>query len=541
MNIINDPWLFVEYLDGTTTQVSVRQAFTDAEKIRKFVTPCFHKTVMYAYDIPVIQLFVTILQAAYYKPEYDFIAKDEFFSKNLMTNGWDDKVLFGYLDKWSCRFNLFDEKYPFLQDITLQPTGSEGHDYLTTVNPFAPCANNVFFGKIRSVCKDRNDPMAFYEMDETELAYHLLFENVFGHSPCGAQYPHKAVSFKAGLNIIPEGKNIRETIIFNCLPLEKSSRPVDEYESDIMYDRPVWELNSQSEILNYDMANVCKNKLLCTFFPGFHIRAFKEDGKIVEIVLGRDIKESVFNKEDMDSLRDNYVIHNPWAIYATKEDKKTKEKTYFYKQWYPTIKLMSLCLEITSNLPDSISCNIVDQELQKNHGATCLIYFREMDDKFANVLSCGRYEVRQEVFDKLQDEQNHEKASQVCKRMDAVLSNMRSTVSRINKYSASIERNSKTLISKESFRRIETQFVDKVVHYFFNEFIDNIDKEDITTESFKQIHAWAKELMETLADSCKADFIEVQNQLSLFSYSLYKLDEKAKKQYNKETGGNESD
>ena len=71
MNIINDPWLFVEYLDGTTTQVSVRQAFTAAEKIRKFVTPCFHKTVMYAYDIPVIQLFVTILQAAYYKPEYE--------------------------------------------------------------------------------------------------------------------------------------------------------------------------------------------------------------------------------------------------------------------------------------------------------------------------------------------------------------------------------------------------------------------------------------------------------------------------------------
>ena len=60
MNVLNDNWLFVRYNTGKVKQISVRQAFLDAEKIKDIETPTFHGTTVSLYDVPVIQ-FLSIL------------------------------------------------------------------------------------------------------------------------------------------------------------------------------------------------------------------------------------------------------------------------------------------------------------------------------------------------------------------------------------------------------------------------------------------------------------------------------------------------
>ena len=150
MNIINDPWLFVEYLDGTKTQVSIRQAFIDAEKIKNIDTPVFHNTKVSIYEVPVIQFLATILETVYFKPENNFVAHNKYFCKNLMNDGWDLQLILDYLNKWQDRFNLFDEKYPFMQDISLKKyIKDENNDndlsYISKISVVAPGANNLIF------------------------------------------------------------------------------------------------------------------------------------------------------------------------------------------------------------------------------------------------------------------------------------------------------------------------------------------------------------------------------------------------------------
>ena len=110
MNVLTDNWLFVRYNTGKVKQISVRQAFLDAEKIKDIETPTFHGTTVSLYDVPVIQFLSILLLAAYFKPANKFKAHQATFNKELTTKGWDEKVLTKYFDKWEKRFNLFDEK-----------------------------------------------------------------------------------------------------------------------------------------------------------------------------------------------------------------------------------------------------------------------------------------------------------------------------------------------------------------------------------------------------------------------------------------------
>ena len=159
-------------MDDTVRQISIRQAFIDAEQIKNIETPVFHGTPVKLYEVSVMQFLAVIVLAAYFKPENGFRAKAKFFN---LSSEWDTDLILKYLDQWETRFELFDEKYPFLQDPSLK--GQANFDntsalsYISKVSIITPKNNNIVF-------EHRNNE--HFDMDQytptvDELVYLLLY------------------------------------------------------------------------------------------------------------------------------------------------------------------------------------------------------------------------------------------------------------------------------------------------------------------------------------------------------------------------------
>lgn len=214
--MINDDWLFVRYLNNEVKQISVRQAFIDADKIKNIETPIFHNTRVYIYDVPVIQLLSTILLATYFKPEVNFKAHSSYFSKDLMKNGWDLDLILSYLDQYQHKFNMFDDTYPFLQNIKLKQQKTKDEDnislgYISKTNLVAPGGNNLIFEHNSSTKTD----LCSYKPTEDELVYILLYLRTMATSPMSKYYPNKALCGNTTMFMINYGKNLKETIVFS--------------------------------------------------------------------------------------------------------------------------------------------------------------------------------------------------------------------------------------------------------------------------------------------------------------------------------------
>lgn len=509
MNIINDPWLYVKYLDGHITQVSVRQAFIDAEKIQNIETPTFHNTKVYIYDVPVIQLLATIVLAAYFKPEYNFRSSSKYFSKELMNKGWDIDIILNYLDKWQDRFNIDDNTYPFLQDIRLKPIlDYENKDkikYVTKVNIIAPNTESPKFEH------NSNIPMNIEEFTPSldELAYILIYDGSMGTSINADNYPGKSLTANCTLFAIGIGETLKDTIIYNCLPLRDSIKEED------MYDKPIWEFDNRDDVLQYinKDTNIGNNVLMCSFFPSFPLLAAIKDNELVDFVYANrkhsDEKICIIDKSIRESISQNYIFNNPWAIRTSGLD-DDKNEVVKYKSWSNSIKLLNLCIDITKHLTSSDACDIISTEYQLNKGSKISIYYREYDKMKCNLLSFGKYEVDQNILEYLQNSANHDKAEQFQKILDRIEKSF-------NEFKASGFGNIVVDSTKLRFSRFAE-------HYFFNEFCTNIEDDNIIKQSIDILIKEAKTLAKSF-ETITNNPLNYAKSYKKFSGNLNKLKE----------------
>ena len=124
----SDPWIPVLYADGSLRDVSLRELFVDAHRIRD-ISPD-----MAQQKLPLLRLALAILYHLYAYPagsEPDEVTRE-------MTENWlaiwnegcfspDD--INGYFDDFSNRFDLFDSERPFFQTPGLQYTEAAGRPY----------------------------------------------------------------------------------------------------------------------------------------------------------------------------------------------------------------------------------------------------------------------------------------------------------------------------------------------------------------------------------------------------------------------------
>lgn len=489
MNIINDKWLYVRYLDNRVEQVSVRQAFIDAEKIKNIETPTFHNSKIFIYDVPVMQLLSVIAMSAYFKPENNFIAKDpDLFD---MTESWNTDIILSYLDKWYDRFDIFDEKYPFLQDIRLKPLADlENTDvskYISMFSVIAPGSNNTVFE--HTSVEETN--IEKFKPSIDEVVYIILYEACLGICPNGANYPSKSINGKTSFFVMNVGNNLKETIIANCPSLVDSV-------IEGMYDRPVWELDNRTDIDKFDITTIHKNILLCSFFPCMPFYVGYDNGEVKDMVLAKR-KDTIGDTCILDNIfRDTlidetYIGINPWSIRGITKDKDTGELKYYNKPWTPDVKILNLCIEATQKTSNMESCVILEKATGNNKS---LIYYRELDGMMTNVLSFGRYELPQYVFEKLYIPENHEKAI----KFQQILNKIRNGFN--------IMSNS---VSTLSINNIKTYFYSYAENYFLHTFITNIENDDVIKNAVDKLSNVAISKVRELQEMCNNPMTFVEN------------------------------
>lgn len=516
MNVINDNWLFVRYLDNEVKQISIKQAFQDAEKILDIETPIFHDYKCQIYDVCTLELLTTILKATYYKPKYKFIAGKDNFQDYLFDN-WNIDEIVEYLNEWQHRFNLFDNEYPFLQDISLlEEVNKQNNNYIAVTNPICPGGQNIVFGKIKTQGPEGSiEYMKSYSFDSIELIYILLYTSIMGTSTAASQYPNTGLSSKVASFIIPKGKNLKETLSLNCFPLKTSDRP-NEYEDDIFYDRPIWELNI-GDFEKFDITNITKNVLICTFFPGMPMLAKKnvENNIINNMVIGR---KEIFNKDIKNQLKDNYVNNNPWSINKSRTE---KDGSINISYDISILKIIDLCIALTNKLTDKSFCNLLDNNLGKDYKFVCNVYYRELDNKYRSyIITFGNHKISSEVLKILENDINHEKAIEFQNIIKEILNSMSSFKGK-DYYLSDLYTKTVDGFKVTSYNdNIKNAFSLYAEEYFFNTFIPNINDEDILKKTAMDLTKYMQSLVDNINTN---DFISYSKGYKWFKINLNKI------------------
>lgn len=542
MNVINDPWLFVRYLNNEVKQISVRQAFIDAEKIKGVETPIFHEYKCQIYNVCTLELLATILKSIYYKPQYKFISGKDIFQDYLFNN-WNINDILKYLNKWENRFNLFDNEYPFLQDISLlDEVNKQNDNYISVSNPICPGGKNIVFGKIKTLGPENStDYSKGYIFNDIELVYILLYTSIMGTSTAASQYPNTGLSSKAANFIFPIGNNLKETLIYNCLPLKTSDRPIDN--DDIFYDRPIWELD-KGDFEKFDLITITKNTLLCTFFPGIPVLAKKSNNNniISNMVIS---KKEVYNKNRKEQLKSDYVKFNPWTINKSIEEKDGNINISYD---ISVLKIIDLCIALTSNLTNHKFCNILQNNLDKEYNFICDIYYRELDSRYRSyIVTFGEYKISSEILKLLKNDINHEKAVKFQMIVNDSLNLIQYFKHKKNNknkdteeeyylpelYTKTYDKNGNIKYESTSYNKdIQNKFSLYAEEYFFNVFINNIKNENVLYQTANDLTKYMKNLINEIDTH---EFIIYAKGYKWFNINLSKI----KNKYLKEETDNE--
>lgn len=248
MNLVDERWIPVMDRGGKRELVSIREVLLEAERwVDMAVLP--HEYVS------LLRLLLCILHAAVDGPK-DIEDWERFPSVFKERVG-------EYLDKWKERFNLFDDRWPFLQMSGIRPVG-DGDPY---PNPAVKLVIHLPSG---------NNPLLFYKkgdelrLSPPELALALLtFQNFSTGGTIGAVKWH-GVQTKRKSNDAPcipasmyhgiiQGRNMLETLHWNLVPQEEVRRyfrgEENGEDSSAWWGRPVWEFfperpSAEDEIRN---------------------------------------------------------------------------------------------------------------------------------------------------------------------------------------------------------------------------------------------------------------------------------------------------
>lgn len=516
LNVINDPWLFVKYLDGTIKQISVRQAFIDAEKIENIETPTFHGIKVYIYDVPVIQFLVTILLAAYFKPETNFKARKQDFCKCLFEDGWDLDLILAYLDKWQDRFNIKDSKYPFLQDIRLESIidydNTNLEKYVTKLNICSPNIGNAVFEHNTENGLNLNDFIPTID----ELVYLLLYFSALGTSINADNFPGKSLTANSTLFVLNYSNNLFKTILMNTLPL-RDSQYVDTNTGEYLeyYDKPIWELDHRNQALTqYDISSVFQNRLLCSFFPSLPLFVGIKNNNVVDFVFANrkhaNEKECIVDKSIRETIAEKYMFYNIYGILYELTD--NDQTMLSYKNWSPSTRLINLCITMTKQLSKGFACQVITSDLKASTLDKTVVYYREYDKYKCNMLSFGKYEIEKFILDDLQVAENHAKAE--------YFQNL--TASILAKFNIL-----KECIDSHLLELIKLQFSNYSEQYFKTQFILDIQNEHILEITTKNLIDFSKNLVKNNSEFIKNP-VQFAKAYAIFSSSLNKLLEECK-------------
>ena len=206
-NLVHEPWLPVEALDGSQHQESLLEILRNAQRYKRLVhaspaaLPALHR------------LLLAVLYRALDGPRTTGEAAELFEQGQFPT-----KRINAYLERWENRFELFHSEQPFYQTPDSEDKVS---GVARLAAELASGTNKLLFDHTAEV-----DPP---ELTHAEIAQ-LLVTRQMTAIPEGAGYSPSPAGGAAF--VLPQGYNLFETLVLNLVPY------AEEQNED---DAPIWE------------------------------------------------------------------------------------------------------------------------------------------------------------------------------------------------------------------------------------------------------------------------------------------------------------
>ena len=250
-SLLDDRWIPVSYVDGHPDEVSLRQLFEDAQKIKGIRG-----------DIPqqamtMLRLALGILYRAYCVEDPSEEQMRDMWADVFLAGHFDMDILDGYFNEWKDRFFLFGDR-PFFQVPELEYVGQKEYDPVSEMIADMPKPEKYLFA-MRGL--GTTDTLSL-----PEAARWLVFLQSFDtagiktpvkgntHINKGKIYPLKGflgTGWLGGIGgVYAEGANLFETLMLNWVLYD------DRYDLEYyrlfgnVNDIPVWE---KDEVPSADM------------------------------------------------------------------------------------------------------------------------------------------------------------------------------------------------------------------------------------------------------------------------------------------------
>ncbi|MEU0977702.1 type I-E CRISPR-associated protein Cse1/CasA [Streptomyces griseus] len=231
-DLVSRPWLPVQYEDGSTGELSLREVFARAGEVRRLVGD------LPTQELALLRLLLAILYDAYDEaPGRSGGAPAQLEDWEAL---WDEPdsfaVVAGYLDRHRDRFDLLHPERPFFQVAGLH---TQKHEVASLNRIVADVPNGEAFFSMRRP--------GVHRLGLAEAARWLVHTHAYDASGIksgmegdarvkgGKVYP-QGVGWVGGLGgVFAEGASLRETLLLNLIPTDE-----DILTSEPKADLPVW-------------------------------------------------------------------------------------------------------------------------------------------------------------------------------------------------------------------------------------------------------------------------------------------------------------
>lgn len=234
-NLITENWIPVKTLSGEIKEVSLKDALLKARDYKRIEDPS-------PLVVASLHRFLLAVLHRALKGPTEVSQNVEWFK-----NGFSEKDISDYLDKWKDRFDLFHPKYPFYQVADLPESYTKHWRFLSA--ELGSGSTTVLYNYSKRASK----PTLDYSIFPKNIVKYILEHQTFTLqgtiqrilvSQSGAPSTTAAI-------LICLGENLHETYTLNLIPYS-----IKEAEIDI----PAWERKSEKMNLDYMKGKKKKNK-----------------------------------------------------------------------------------------------------------------------------------------------------------------------------------------------------------------------------------------------------------------------------------------
>jgi CRISPR system Cascade subunit CasA len=313
-DLTTEPWIPVLGLDGRSRLVSLRQLFDDAERLRSL-----------AGDLPtttfaIVRLLLAILHRATDGPSSEVHWRQLWRSLRLPA-----KDVHSYLDTVGDRFDLLHPTTPFFQVATLH---TQKGDVGTLERLIADVPNGAPYLTARSGAALARLTFA----EATRWLIHCQAYDVSGiksgavgdpRVKSGKGYPIGTGSTGGLGGVFLEGRNLRETLLLNLIPL--GTPYLDANHED---DVPVWERPPHGPAEEEVSARGPHGPLTLYTWQSRRIRLTSEDGMVTGALVANGDKLEWDDRQRIEPM-------TAWRRSANKEKQAKRAPVYLPRQHDP--------------------------------------------------------------------------------------------------------------------------------------------------------------------------------------------------------------